>query len=444
LKDEPERIVILGAAGRDFHNFNILYRNKPQYRVAAFTATQIPNIDDRAYPASLAGQELYPNGIPIHPEADAEKIIRDERVDACVFSYSDVSYQRVMNLSARVLAAGSAFCLVSPAQSQIKAKVPVVAVVAVRTGSGKSQTTRRVVTWVKELGKRAAVIRHPMPYGDLVKQRCQRFATIQDMADQRCTIEEMEEYEPHIAAGNVVYAGVDYEEITRRAEAEADIIVWDGGNNDASFIRPDLTITVADPFRVGHELSYYPGEVNLITADIVVINKVDTANPADVRQLRENIKSRNPKAKIVEAESLISVATPELIRGKKVLLVEDGPTLTHGEMSVGAAYFAAKRHGVGEIVDPRPYAVNSIKAAYEKYPQMKEVLPALGYGEVQLRELEETINRVPCDVVVVGTPIDLSRIIKVNKPTVRVTYELKERDVATPRLAVAKLLGHKW
>jgi predicted GTPase len=444
LQSEPERIVILGAAGRDFHNFNVLYRNRPEFKVVAFTATQIPNIDDRTYPAALAGTELYPNGILIHPEEDIEKIIRDERINTCVFSYSDVSYVRLMQLSARVLAAGSAFELVPPERSQIKANVPVVAVVAVRTGSGKSQTTRRIVTWVKEFGKRAAVIRHPMPYGDLVKQKCQRFASLQDLADKQCTIEEMEEYEPHIVAGNAVYAGVDYEEITRRAEAEADIIVWDGGNNDASFLKPDLTFTVADPFRVGHELTYYPGEINLITADIVVINKVDTANPADVRQLRENIKSRNPKAKIVEAESLITVEKPELLKGAKALLVEDGPTLTHGEMDVGAAYFAAKRHDVGVIVDPRPYAVNSIKAAYEKYPQMKEVLPALGYGEAQLRELEETINRVPCDVVVVGTPIDLSRIIKVNKPTVRVKYELKERDVATPRLAVARLLGHKW
>jgi predicted GTPase len=422
------KVLIMGAAGRDFHNFNVFYRNNPQFEVVAFTATQIPNIDDRKYPAELSG-ELYPKGIPIHPESDLISLIKKHKIDEVVFSYSDVNFNYIMNKGALVNAAGASFTMLGADQTMIKSSKPVISVVASRTGAGKSQTSRKVVEVLKSLGKKVVAIRHPMPYGDLVKQKVQRFAEIADLKKHKCTIEEMEEYEPHVARGNVIYAGVDYEAIVRQAEKEADVILWDGGNNDMSFYKSDLTITVVDPHRAGHELTYYPGLTNLLLADIVVINKIDSANPDNVKLVRDAVIKHNPNAKIVEAASPISLDKPDdykHISGKRVLVIEDGPTLTHGEMKYGAGIIAAQKFGAKEIIDPRKYAVKSIDATYKKYPGIGTLLPAMGYGEKQIKDLEITINKVPCDAVIIATPIDLRRLIKINKPSVRVTYDLQE------------------
>jgi predicted GTPase len=419
------KVVILGAAGRDFHVFNVLFREDAGYDVKAFTATQIPGIEGRRYPPELAGS-LYPEGIPIVPEADLEDLIGRLGVDRVVFAYSDVDYEYVMHRAALANAAGASFVLLGAGQTMLDAKVPVVAVCAVRTGAGKSQTTRRIVAILQGKGRRVVVVRHPMPYGALAKQVVQRFATYDDLDRYDCTIEEREEYEPHIERGVVVYAGVDYERILRQAEEEADVIVWDGGNNDTPFFRPTMHVVLADPHRPGHELRYYPGETNLRMADVVVINKVNTADPANVEIVRHNVHEANPKAIVVEAASPIVVRDPEPIRGKRVLVVEDGPTVTHGGMLYGAATIAAKRFGAAEIVDPVPHAVGSIRKTFRKYPRLKGVLPAMGYGDAQIRELEATINAAECDVVVSGTPVDLRRILKANKPVVRVRYELDE------------------
>jgi predicted GTPase len=424
--------VIMGAAGRDFHNFNVVYRGDPAHDVVAFTAAQIPNIDGRRYPASLAGP-LYPNGIPIHPERDLETLIRAHRIREVVFAYSDVAYTHVMDRCSIANAAGASFRLLGAAETMLKSTKPVIAVCAVRTGAGKSQTTRRVADLLRKRGLRVAAVRHPMPYGDLASQRVQRFATLADLAKHHCTVEEIEEYEPHIANGTVVYAGVDYGAILEAAQAEADVIIWDGGNNDTAFYVPDLLIVVADPLRVGNELTYYPGETNLRMADVVVINKVDAADLHAVNALRANIRRVNARATIVEAASPISVDAPEAIQGRRVLVIEDGPTLTHGEMKYGAGTVAAMKFGAAEIVDPRPYAVRSIAETFRKYPATGALLPAMGYGDDQVRDLADTIARVPCDVVVVGTPIDLSRLMRIKHPTVRVRYELQE--IGKPDLA---------
>jgi predicted GTPase len=415
----------MGAAGRDFHNFNVLYRDNNAVEIVAFTATQIPDIDGRKYPASLAGK-LYPKGIPIHDESKLFDLIKQNNIDEIVFSYSDVSYQYVMEQAARVMAAGARFSIEGAMPTMIPSKKPVVAVCAVRTGCGKSQTTRRVAEILQGMGKKVVAIRHPMPYGDLSKQVCQRFAKLSDLDKHKCTIEEREEYEPHINSGVIVYAGVDYEKIIREAEKEADVILWDGGNNDMSFYKPDLMITVVDPHRPGHELSYYPGQTNLLLADVIVINKIDSADSEDVSEVRANIRAYNPDAIVVDAASPLGVSDPDALRGKKVLVVEDGPTLTHGGMAYGAGVVAAEKFGAAELVDPRPYTVKSITATYEKYPDIGVLLPAMGYGAAQVKDLETTINRVKCDVVVVATPIDLSRILKIKKPTVRVSYDLQE------------------
>ncbi len=421
----PIRTIIMGAAGRDFHNFNVFYRDNQDYEVVAFTATQIPDIEGRTYPAELAGS-LYPQGIPIYPESDLEKLIVEKDVDQVVFAYSDVPHETVMHKASLVLAAGADFRLMGTKNTMVKSTKPVIAICAVRTGSGKSQTTRRVSLILRDMGFKVAAIRHPMPYGDLAKQAVQRFATYDDLDKHETTIEEREEYEPHIDNGVIVYAGVDYEKILRQAEQEVDIVLWDGGNNDFSFYESDLYILVADPHRPGHEITYHPGETNTRLADVVVINKVDTASPDAVIAVRENLRKYNPEAVIIEGASPIFVDDPDAIRGKRVLVVEDGPTLTHGEMAYGAGWVAARRFGAAEIVDPRPYAVGSIKATYEKYPTTGQVLPAMGYGEQQVRELEQTINNADVDLVVIGTPIDLSRLMKINKPTQRVRYELQE------------------
>jgi len=426
-----KRDIILGAAGRDFHNFNVFFRDNPDYEVVAFTATQIPDIEGRIYPPELAG-DLYPNGIPIWSEDDLEKIIKEHDIDIAVFAYSDVSHEHVMHLASRAHAAGADFWLLGPKSTMLKSSKPVIAVTAVRTGSGKSQTSRKVAKILKELGYKVAVIRHPMPYGDLRKQIVQRFATYEDLDKYECTIEEREEYEPHIDYGHIVYAGVDYEKILREAEKEADIILWDGGNNDFPFYEPDLWIVVADPHRPGHELKYHPGETNFRSADVIIINKVETAYPENVQKVRENIEKVNPNAIVIEAASPIFVDKPELIKDKRVLVVEDGPTLTHGGMKYGAGYVAAKKFGAKEIIDPRPYAVGSIVETYRKYPHLDVILPAMGYGKKQIKELEETINRADADVVVIGTPIDLRRILNINKPAVRVRYELEE--IGQPKL----------
>jgi len=415
----------MGAAGRDFHNFNTFYRDNERYEVVAFTATQIPNIDGRKYPAELAGK-LYPEGIKIYPESELPDLIKQFDVDEVVFAYSDVPYDYVMHKSALVNSLGADFRLMGTKETQVKSTKPVVAICAVRTGSGKSQTTRRVAAILQKMGFKVAAIRHPMPYGDLVKQRVQRFATYADLDKHECTIEEREEYEPHIDNGVIVYAGVDYEAILREAEKEVDVILWDGGNNDFSFYKPDLQITVADPLRPGHESSYYPGEVNVRLADVVVINKVDTANPEDVIKVRENVHNINPNAIIIEGASPIYVDDPEAIRGKRVLVVEDGPTLTHGGMKIGAGWVAARRFGAAEIVDPRPFAVGEILATYKKYPNTGTILPAMGYGEQQIRDLEKTIEAADVDLVIIGTPIDLTRVMKINRPSQRVRYELEE------------------
>jgi len=420
-----KRVLIMGAAGRDFHNFNVFFRDNEEYEVVAFTATQIPDIAGRKYPPELAGK-LYPDGIPIYLEDELEDLIKKYNIDFVVFSYSDVSHEYVMNRASRAMSAGANFMLLGPRHTQLPSSKPVISVCAVRTGSGKSQTTRRVAEILKKLGKKTVVVRHPMPYGDLTKQVVQRFASYEDLDKHNCTIEEREEYEPHIERGNVVYAGVDYEKILRQAEQEADVILWDGGNNDFPFFKSDLHIVVADPHRPGHEVTYHPGETNLRMADVIIINKVETAYPEDIQTVRENARSANPKALIIEAASPIFVEDHDKIKGKKVLVIEDGPTLTHGEMAYGAGYIAALKYGASEIVDPRPYAVGSIKETYEKYTQLEVILPAMGYSPRQLQELEETINKVPVDLVVVATPINLGKILKLNKPYVRVKYELQE------------------
>jgi predicted GTPase len=421
----PIRTLIMGAAGRDFHNFNVFFRDNKEYEVVAFTATQIPNIEGRQYPPELAGS-LYPKGIPIYPEQDLVKLIKENRVDQVVFAYSDVPHEYVMHKASIVLAAGADFRLMGMHATQIKSTKPVVSVCAVRTGSGKSQTTRRVSKILRAMGYKVAAIRHPMPYGDLVKQRVQRYANYGDLDRYDCTIEEREEYEPHLDNGVIVYAGVDYEAILRQAEQEVDIVLWDGGNNDFPFYIPDLAIVVADPHRPGHEYTYYPGETNARSADVVVINKVDTAAPENVIAVRNRIRELNPKATIIEAASPLFVDHPEEIQGKRVLVIEDGPTLTHGEMAYGAGWVAAQRYGAAEIVDPRPYAVGAIAATYKKYPKTGAILPAMGYGEEMTRDLETTINKADVDLVIIATPIDLNRIIKINKPAQRVRYELQE------------------
>jgi len=427
-----QRILIMGAAGRDFHNFNVYFRDNADYEVVAFTATQIPNIEGRVYPAELAGPN-YPGGIPIHPEDDLVKLIKEEQIDQVIFAYSDISHEYVMHKASQVMAAGADFRLMGADHTMLKSSKPVVAVCAVRTGCGKSQTTRHVCDLLKGMGKKVVAIRHPMPYGNLVKQACQRFATYEDMDAHDCTIEEREEYEPHISRGIVVYAGVDYEQILREAEKEADVIVWDGGNNDLPFYQPDLFIVVADPHRPGHELRYHPGEANLRAADVVVINKVDTAGVEGVNEVREHIAQVNPEAVVIEAASPVFVDEPEAIRGKKVLVVEDGPTLTHGEMAYGAGVVAARRFGAAELIDPRPYAVGTIAETYRKYPTTGKVLPAMGYGQAQMKELGETIDKTPADLVIIATPIDLRRIVEINKPNQRVIYELQE--IGKPNLS---------
>jgi predicted GTPase len=421
----PSRIIIMGAAGRDFHNFNVFYRDNPNYQVIAFTATQIPNIEGRQYPPELAGK-LYPQGIPIYPESDLTKLVRENKVDQVIFAYSDVFHENVMHKASIALAAGADFTMMGATHTQVKSTKPVVAICAVRTGCGKSQTTRRVSKILTAMGFKVAAIRHPMPYGDLVKQAVQRYSSYADLDKYECTIEEREEYEPHLDNGVIVYAGVDYERILRQAEEEVDIILWDGGNNDLPFYTPDLHIVVADPLRPGHELLYHPGETNARSADVFVINKVDTANAADVITVRDNLNAINPNALVIEAASPLFVDNPAAIRGKRVLAVEDGPTTTHGEMGYGAAWVAAKRFGAAEIIDPRPFAVGSIKETFAKYPKTGNVLPAMGYGDRQTKELEMTINGCDADLVIIGTPIDLTRVVKIKKPYQRVRYELQE------------------
>lgn len=420
-----KNVIIMGAAGRDFHNFNIYFRNNPDYNVVAFTATQIPNIEGRIYPKELAGP-LYPKGIKIYEESKIEELIKKLKVDEVVFSYSDVSFDYVMTKASIVNAAGVSFRLLGAEETQLKSSKPVVAVLAVRTGCGKSQTSRKIVEILRKNGKKVVAVRHPMPYGDLVKQRVQRFASLEDLKKHNCTIEEIEEYEPHISRGGVIYAGVDYEEILREAEKEADVILWDGGNNDFSFFKPDLTFTVVDPHRPGHELVYYPGNTSLRLADCAIINKIDSADLVNINKVRENIQKVNPKATIIEAASPVTVENPELIIGKSVLIIEDGPTLTHGDMKYGAGTVVVQKLGAKEIVDPRPYTVKSITDTYKKYPNIGILLPAMGYGKKQMKDLETTINRTKCDTVVIGTPIDLSRYIKINKPHTRVKYDLQE------------------
>lgn len=418
------KIIIMGAAGRDFHNFNTYFRDNITYEVVAFTATQIPNIDGRIYPPELAGH-LYPGGIPIYPESELGHLVHDYDVDQVVFSYSDIRHENVMHIASQVLAYGADFRLMGGKTTMVKSNKPMIAVCAVRTGSGKSQTTRAVCDILLKMNMRVAVIRHPMPYGDLRKQVVQRFADYADLDKHHCTIEEREEYEPHIDRGIVVYAGVDYAAILRQAESEADVIVWDGGNNDYPFYHPDVWITVVDPHRPGHELSYYPGETNLRAADIIIINKVDTADYQNIRLLYANINAVNRDATIIEAASPIFVDNPEKITGKRVLVLEDGPTVTHGEMAYGAGFVAAERYGAAEIIDPRPYAVDSIQDTYKKYPNIGKVLPAMGYGATQMHDLEKTINNTPCDLVIIGTPIDLTRLLKITHPMERVRYELQ-------------------
>jgi predicted GTPase len=420
------RVIIVGAAGRDFHNFNSAFRDDPGSVVVAFTATQIPYIDDRTYPPALAGP-AYPDGIPIYPEDRLEDLIRSHRVDEVVFSYSDVRHLDVMHLASRVLAAGADFRLLGPDHTELVASVPVVAVCAVRTGAGKSQTTRRVAEILRHAGRRVVAVRHPMPYGDLASQAVQRFATREDLIAARPTIEEREEYEPHLAAGTVVYAGVDYQAILAQAQAEAEVLLWDGGNNDLPFFRPDLHIVVADPLRAGHESSYHPGEANVRAADVVVINKVDEATGEQVAALEEQLKLLNPHAVVVKAASAVRVEDPDLVRGKRVLVIEDGPTLTHGEMSYGAGVVAARRLGAAEIVDPRPFLVGSLAEVYERYPHIGALVPAMGYSDAQIRELEAVVNRAPVDTVVIGTPIDLRRVADITHPATRVAYDLVEQ-----------------
>ncbi len=439
-QNEQIKVVILGAAGRDFHDFNTFWRKDPRYRVVAFTAAQIPDIDGRTYPSELCG-DRYPDGVPIEPEERLSELIREHRVDQVAMAYSDLPHEEVMHKAAIANAAGADFRIMGPRQTMIESTKPVIAVCAVRTGCGKSQTSRAVTDILKSFGKRVAAIRHPMPYGDLTKQICQRFATMEDLDLHHCTIEEREEYEPHIRAGNVVFAGIDYERILGEAEKEADVILWDGGNNDMAFIKPNLYIVVADPHRAGHELRYYPGETNVRLADVVIINKTGTAKPEDVETVERNIKRVNPTARIILARSPVTVVDPATIKGKRVLVVEDGPTVTHGEMAYGAGYIAARNHGAAKIVDPRPYAVGSIKATLEKYPHVSEVLPAMGYGKKQLAEMEATINAADCDLVLIGTPIDLCGLLSLNKPALRVRYELGDAAREALRNEVERLLA---
>ncbi len=420
-----KRTVIMGAAGRDFHNFNVYFRGNPNYEVVAFTATQIPGIEGRKYPMELAGN-AYPNGIPIHPESELPKLIKEKNVDEVVFSYSDVPFQYVMEKASEVNAAGADFILLGPESTMIKSSKPVVSICAVRTGCGKSQTTRKVAGILKKFGKKVAVIRHPMPYGDLVKQAVQRFATYGDFEKHECTIEEREEYEPHVEEGTIVYAGVDYGAILKEAEKEADVILWDGGNNDFSFYTPDLFIVVADPHRPGHELNYYPGALNFRMADVVVINKTDTAEEKNIKKIERNLKKLNPGARVIHAASPVTIDNEELVKGKRVIVVEDGPTLTHGDMKIGAGYVAAEKFGSGEIIDAKKFAVGSILQTYRKYSHLNKILPAMGYGNTQVQELQETINRSDAEVVVIGTPIDLAKLLKLQKPSVRVRYNLEE------------------
>ncbi len=421
------KVIIMGAAGRDFHNFNVFFRDNEDYEVVAFTAAQIPGIAGRAYPKQLAGS-LYEKDIPIYPEENLPALIREHGINQVILAYSDLSHETVMQKASLVLAAGADFRLMGTQSTMLKSKKPVISVCAVRTGAGKSPTSQKLVDILMEKGFRVVVVRHPMPYGDLFKQECQRFATMEDCVKNECTIEEREEYEPYICCGTVVYSGVDYEKILKAAEEEADIIIWDGGNNDIPFYKPDLHIVIADPHRAGHELTYYPGEVNVHLADVVIVNKVDSARKVDVELVIRNVRSINEKAKILKANSVITVENPEWIKGKRVLVVEDGPTLTHGGMAFGAGVLAAKKYGAKELVDPRPNAVGSILEVYKKFPHLGAVLPAMGYSEIQIKELEMTINAADCDVVVVGTPIDLGRLLKLNKPVVRVRYRIEELD----------------
>jgi predicted GTPase len=437
---ERKRVIILGAAGRDFHNYNVFFRDKEEYEVVAFTATQIPNIEDRTYPPVLAGK-LYPQGIPIEPEVDLESIIRDRDVDIAVFSYSDLSHEEVMHLASRAVSSGASYMLLGHSQTTLRSKKPVIAVTAARTGSGKSQTTRAVANIVKEMGKRIAVIRHPMPYGDLVKQVVQRFETYSDLDLHDTTIEEREEYEPHIDQGNLVFAGVDYKAILHEAEEAADVILWDGGNNDTSFFAADLYITILDALRPGHSITYHPGEVNLRLADVLIINKIDTAIAEDITTVEKIAADYNPDAEVILARSPVSLDDPEAVRGKRVLVIDDGPTLTHGGMPFGAGYVAAQAVGAESIVDPRPYATGSIRNVFEKFTHLKDVLPAMGYGSDQISELESTINAVPCDVVVTGTPIDLSRVMTVNKQMVRARYDLGEVGTGRLRAHLERIMG---
>jgi predicted GTPase len=428
---DKKKVIIIGAAGRDFHNFNTYYRNDDSVEVVAFTAAQIPDIDGRMYPASLAGK-FYPQGIPIKDESELESLIKLHNVDECVLSYSDLPYDTVMHIGSRVMMMGAKFSMLGSYPTMVKSTKPVISITAVRTGCGKSQTTREVVRQLIAAGKKVVSVRHPMPYGDLEAQKVQRFAEISDLTKHKCTIEEMEEYEPHIEMGSVIYSGVDYEAILREAEKEADVILWDGGNNDMPFYKPDISIVVVDPLRPGHEISYYPGEVNLRMADVVVINKIDSAYPEDVDVVLENIRAYNPTAQIILAASAVIADKPELILGKKVLVIEDGPTLTHGEMQIGAGTVAAQRYGAAELVDPRPYLVGKIIETFQKYQDIGTLLPAMGYGDQQMKDLEATIAKVECDSVIIGTPINLARFIKIKQPNTRIFYELSE--IGTPNI----------
>ena len=431
-----KNVIIIGAAGRDFHNFNCYFRGNAQYNVVAFTAAQIPDIDGRKYPKELAGEELYPEGIPIYAEEELPELIKKYNVDECVFAYSDQPHVKVMNVGALVNAAGADFSLMGPKRTQVVSKKPVIGVCATRTGCGKSQTSRRVIELLMEQGLKVVAVRHPMPYGDLNAQKVQRFATVEDLKKHKCTIEEMEEYEPHVVRGNVIYAGVDYAAILEAAENDpdgCDVVLWDGGNNDFAFYKTDLLIGVADPHRPGAEVSYYPGEIVARMADVVVINKIDTADMANIQTVRDNIQKINPNAIVVDGASPISVDKPELIKGKKVLVVEDGPTLTHGDMKIGAGTVAANKFGAAELIDPRPYAVGKLAETFQIYPNIGTLLPAMGYGDQQVKDLEKTINNTPCDAVVIATPIDLSRIVKITKPTVKVGYDLQE--IGSPNLS---------
>ncbi|MDW7775345.1 MAG: cyclic 2,3-diphosphoglycerate synthase [Methanosarcinales archaeon] len=439
MSKNPIKVLIMGAAGRDFHNFNVYFRHNTAYHVAAFTATQIPDIEGRTYPAALAG-ERYPDGIPIYPETELADLIHSHSIDLVVFAYSDVPYQYVMSKGAIVNAAGADFIMLGPDYTMIGSRKPVISVCAVRTGSGKTSVSKKICQILRKLGKTSSVVRHPMPYGDLAKQAVQRFSSYRDLDEMDTTIEEREEYETHIDAGCTVFAGVDYEKILRRAEAEADVVIWDGGNNDFPFFKPDLSIVVADPHRAGDGLTYYPGEINLRMADVVVINKQDTAELENIELVRRIIMEVNPDARIIDSASPITVEHPEMIKGKRVLVVEDGPTLTHGGMKYGAGTIGAKKAGAREIVDPRPYTVGTITETFRKYPGTGALLPAMGYSPMQVSDLEETINRVDCDAVVIGTPIDLSRIITINKPVTRVRYEIKEIGEITLEMVIGEFL----